>query len=743
MSTDTASFIISERSGRKSGQEIRFKCPSPDHEDENPSAYYNAEKRVWCCKACGAKGHENDLRELLGLERLSIESDSGRPPGIYAQRRGKLYVANWPYDNEDGNIVGYTARFQLGADKEVIPYFRFDGKKWNQKGPATEADRLYNRHLLSQRPDETVWICEGEKKADAIVSMGGLATTSQGGANAGHKADWNPLAGRKVKFWRDNDIAGIGYQKAVVEVLSRLKPAPSIKEIDVRKLDLPEKGDIIDWLKIHPDATLEDLESLPLVETKANTEQQSIEASSSGNSDWMEQLVFGKTGPTACDHNLITVFQNGDGFKGFLGYNYRTLEPSFVKKPPFTDGGVYPRPISESDVGRVVSYFQQKFNVTTSVNKVSQLLRPVTMDSKYCRQFDPVLDWIECLQWDKINRLETALIEHAGAKDNPYTRLVFRYFLIGAVARTFKPGCKCDSIPIFMGEQGIRKSSLFRGLCPDDKYFSDHLPSLKDKDARAQLHGLLMLEIAELEAFGKAETSAIKSFITAQIDRFRPPYGRTPENFPRTMVFCGSTNSDDFLKDETGARRFWPVETKHIDVHWFRENRDPLWAEAAYLFKAGEKWWFDADGEKLQKTIAEDYRECEAWEDPISKHLRKSFTELPGTCPPSFIERFKDGVRRWTTTSELFEHALDVPIKDLNKTRQMALGRSLRALHWRRKKIYTNNGRIWAYLAPQEFIDEMQSRLSDSVTPDNVSSIHNTQGETETEKPMIQERIPY
>lgn len=123
---------------------------------------------------------------------------------------------------------------------------------------------LYNLHRLAKYPDNAVYFVEGEKCVEALTKLKLLATTS-GGASSDDKTNWQPLAGREVITWADNDEAGLGYVKRVTQKLSMLNA--TVKQIDIEALNLPIKGDCVDWLaqfkEIHGrEATKVDIEAL-------------------------------------------------------------------------------------------------------------------------------------------------------------------------------------------------------------------------------------------------------------------------------------------------------------------------------------------------------------------------------------------------------------------------------------------------------------------------------------------------
>ena len=124
-----------------------------------------------------------------------------------------------------------------------------------------EKKPLYGLPAVLQNPQATVWITEGEWCADHLVKPGVIAMTS-GSADSAAAADWSPLQNRRVIIWPDNDSAGFRYAQAVTEQLHKLNC--SIQWVNLSALKLPVKGDCVDWLSAHPQATQHDLENLPL-----------------------------------------------------------------------------------------------------------------------------------------------------------------------------------------------------------------------------------------------------------------------------------------------------------------------------------------------------------------------------------------------------------------------------------------------------------------------------------------------
>ena len=197
------------------------------------------------------------------------------------------------------------------------------------------------------------------------------------------------------------------------------------------------------------------------------------------------------------------------------------------------------------------------------------------------------------LQWDGKPRIDHWLVNTFDCDNTDYHRAVSAKFLIASVRRVMHPGCKFDHMMILEGFQGLGKSTVLRKLFGDDN-FTDQIPDdLKSKDASMSLMGVWCLEFSEIDHLIRSEVEVIKAFLSRQIERFRPPYGRGFIDRPRQIVMVGTTNLDDYLKDSTGNRRFWPVSCKTASVEFIEANRDQLWAEAVYREKIKETIWLE------------------------------------------------------------------------------------------------------------------------------------------------------
>ncbi|ADI00504.1 virulence-associated E family protein [Salisediminibacterium selenitireducens] len=217
---------------------------------------------------------------------------------------------------------------------------------------------------------------------------------------------------------------------------------------------------------------------------------------------------------------------------------------------------------------------------------ISDAWTEVVVDHAY----HPVRDYLNGLEWDGQERIDTLFIDYLGADDSDTIRTFTRLILTAAVARIFEPGIKFDYCVVLIGPQGIGKSQIIKLLGRD--WHSDSLITVKGKEAFEQLQGVWIMEIAELTATRKADVEAVKHYISKGVDAFRPAYGRHVETFKRQCVFFGSTNDYDFLNDPTGNRRFLPVVvegggSKNMWVDLTSDEVDQVWAEAVQSYRSG------------------------------------------------------------------------------------------------------------------------------------------------------------
>ncbi|MEG3175807.1 VapE family protein [Sphingomonas sp. RB3P16] len=204
--------------------------------------------------------------------------------------------------------------------------------------------------------------------------------------------------------------------------------------------------------------------------------------------------------------------------------------------------------------------------------------------------FHPIREYLGSVQWDGVARVERLWIDYVQATDDCYHRDIARMMMVAAVARVFEPGHKFDFATILEGLQGKGKSTLIEVL--GGRWFAELDGDFHDQKQMVELmQGAWIMEIPELTGFGRADVRSIKAFISRRKDRVRLAYARRAGEFPRQCIFIGSTNDREYLKDDTGGRRFWPVQCNlatadEIDIALLRSNVAQLWAEAMSIYRS-------------------------------------------------------------------------------------------------------------------------------------------------------------
>jgi putative DNA primase/helicase len=253
--------------------------------------------------------------------------------------------------------------------------------------------------------------------------------------------------------------------------------------------------------------------------------------------------------------------------------------------------------------------------------KIEDIRRAVLLVAE-ANAYHPVRAWLDGLRWDKTLRVRHWLRDYAGAADDDYTSEVAQWWMVSAVARIYKPGCKVDHMLILEGEQGIRKSSLLEAICPERSLFRDTPIDLGHKDSFGALRGKWILEWAELDSLDRSDFRKVKAYVSSPVDSYRPPYAKRDVDAERQCVFAGTTNEPQYFPDPTGNRRFWPVRCTRADPEELSRVREQLWAEAVHWFQEGAQWWPSTSQSINRATDAQEQRRKEhPWEATIAIFL--------------------------------------------------------------------------------------------------------------------------
>lgn len=340
-----------------------------------------------------------------------------------------------------------------------------------------------------------------------------------------------------------------------------------------------------------------------------------------GAGNWLSTLVrHSQTGvPLPTINNCQIIITNDANLKDKIRYNEFSARREVFGTLPWSR--MAGKSWSDVDQAGLYCYFEIVYGISKRANIDSAVDLVAAAHA-----FDDVKSYLAGLVWDGVPRLDTLFVDYLGVLDTPYSRAVTRKSFVAAVARVRDPGCKYDTMPVISGPQGIGKSTLLAKMSRG--WFTDALRNFEGKDAAEIIQGVWLVEIGELGAMKKADTDRVKQFLSQRADRFRAAYARFAQECPRRCVFIGTVNEDEYLRDQTGNRRFWPLDAyKQPPVKSvFRDldaEVDQLWAEAITRYEAKEPLYLDTSMEKDAASMQEAHRERYIHEDAITEFVMK------------------------------------------------------------------------------------------------------------------------
>ena len=378
--------------------------------------------------------------------------------------------------------------------------------------------------------------------------------------------------------------------------------------------------------------------------------------------------------------NYFAAIMLYEEWKGVLMFNEFTQTTMITKPVPTSrepKTTFKPRELKDIDFTHARRWFAKELGLyRASKNDIADAMLAAAQENSH----DPVRFYLEVLKWDGVQRLNSVLINYAGADDTDFNRKVGKLWMMSAVARIFQPGCKADCAIILESRQGAGKSTFLETLAGKE-WFHDGLPDLHSKDAAAGLRGKWIIKLPELSAMRRSDVEAVKAFLSRTTERFRPAYGRTEVIEPRRCVFAGTTNRSDYLADDTGGRRFWPVAVREIDISGLTRDRDQLWAEAVHCFnQPNAKWWLDASDEVEAAKLIMQRAADDPWEAAVLKYVE--------TLPE-------------VSTRDILDN-LDIERTQQNKSNAMRVAGIITRAHWTRDGKFTagQNRGLSRYINP-------------------------------------------
>ena len=385
--------------------------------------------------------------------------------------------------------------------------------------------------------------------------------------------------------------------------------------------------------------------------------------------DIFDEPLFGKLAGQPVSTELVAHIKDAGLPIGYDLFKKKQVKLDRMPWDKSSDG--YPKQWTDDDDMYLQAWFH-RYELKPSMEIVKYSARLSALRN----EFHPVLDYLNRLQWDGTKRLDQLFIRYFNAANVEFARIVGAKFLIGMVARAYNPGCKRDEMIVLEGDQGIRKSTALN-IIATDEYFSDSLPNLHDKDAAHHLQGRWLVEIGELAAMRRSEVEDVKRFVSTRIDKFRPAYGHHIVESPRTAIFTATTNDDRYLKDTTGARRYWPIKCGAIDTDGLRRDRDQLFAEAVQRYRANERYWLVDQEETLAAIETAERREIDPWQDIVARHCA-AVAGMP------------------VSMDNVFRQALNVPYERQNAATNKRVAAILKTLGYRRQQLQRSGP--WFYV---------------------------------------------
>jgi predicted P-loop ATPase len=541
-----------------------------DIETMDPSTYEIARLMYWpsCSKDGPYEFHEQDGPVLNPDDVLAL----------YGPGDAWKDTSLWPISRAEKE-VRQTLIAKAGEPTQKPGIVGLFCRTWDI--PSAIAEFLPDIYTETNLPGRYTYAA-GSTAGGAVVYNDGAFLYSN------HATD--PAAGRSVNAF---DLVRIHKYGQLDDEDERDTPVTKLKSYEAMSrwaAELPEvKEQMAAERQAEADTDFSDMLSTDPVEEAEGDDEPEEDTS------WTKKLTL-RPKSSECEptvNNVRLILANDKRLRGRVCYNAFTLRRCARDPLPWTPGREGLRSWEDSDDAGLRWYLEKVWGISN---------RGVIADAEELTAREtsvhPVREYLSGLVWDGIPRAETLLIDYLGADNTPLNREIAKRWLLAAVSRVLRPGCKFDTILVLVSpEQGIGKSQLADILAGE--WFQDGLPQIGSKDSMQALRGAWIVEVNEMAATKKVEDEAIKQFFAARNDRYRESYGRYEADHPRQCVFIGSTNTREFIVDNTGGRRFWPVDVhaRAADVgprmDALRCVRDQIWAEVMAMYKAGDtSLWF-------------------------------------------------------------------------------------------------------------------------------------------------------
>lgn len=574
----------------------KIKCPF--HKEKTSSFSVNEKKGIWKCFGCGRGGDAIQfIRDYKGFsyldacKHLNIEPNEKYKKIASEEERIKGFI-NWQmsknilpadykliklyrFEDIQDNTLYYKAKFSTSNKKE-LRYYSFDGQSIKMKRNSEEVPYNYYRLYTALNNGKSVFIVEGEKDADTLNYIGFTATSLKGIKYL----ETGIFQDSKVYFIGDTGKAGDEYKNFIFNALKDSVASFNLIELSGIE-ELGDNSDVTDWFQAgHSKEEFIKAVKDPW-DIKKNKLFKYIDSKDRPLKIWQNLNCLLKVKNIEVRYNELSkeIEYLGEGIASEIGSN-ALLEDiySLCHK----------------------NYFMiSKDNLSGALNRIARgnSYNPIKIYLENClSNFDGNMDYIDRL-------CDTIITPHGYPEKNK--KLFITKWLLNVAHIPFNDGTYgCEGMLVLQGAQGVGKTRWIKSIIPNSHWVKTGLeidPSDKDKVYQATKYWVT--ELGELDATLKRDQAKLKAFFTESMDEYRRPYERLTEKYPRLTCFYATVNKEEFLKDETGNRRYWTIPAEEVIVE-HDINIDQLWGEVMYLLRVEKLpyWLTEEDKEILAKN---------------------------------------------------------------------------------------------------------------------------------------------
>lgn len=578
--------LVEKETGKKFNNNNMMCCPIHSEKSPSFSVKKYSDKWRYCCFACGCSGDAIDfiksykhMNYIEACKYLNVNLDKDTLKIISNLEKVEKYI-KWQLENtkngyelitihsfvdKTNNVIYYKAKFKKPDGKKETPYYHIErGKVINTRGYDEIPYNLYNLTECLAK-EKNIFICEGEKDCDTLIHFGYVATSFKGVK----EFDYSIFKNAIVYIIPDTGETGEKYKDNLYYQLKDY-----VKEFNViypRGLnELGNNKDITDWFqsgKTLSDfkATLNDKWDYKLSRFWRDI---NVKITNKG-----ETIVTPKK----------TSWRN---IEQVLNFENVHLKYNLINKEAEATGSL-------SSSGDLLIIDIQTMCLAHDLEVKKETVCDAILKISRMNQYNPFFDYLKVNRNSNHQVIEDVFNCIIINSEFAYNREIYlKYFntwlmdLVTMAQNTIEKGLKSQGVLVLQGKQGGRKSTFFKKLINNSKWFKGECDvDPKDKDSVIKITKYIFAELSELDGMTKKDQDSMKRFLTDDIDTYRVPYGRCTESHPRITTFCATVNPRDFLKDRTGSRRFWviPIEKcnipalEHININEFWGAVYDLW----------------------------------------------------------------------------------------------------------------------------------------------------------------------